>query len=590
MTAAAGKYQGMDRYECRKAWVADLEAAGHLVKTEKMTIPAGECYRCHNVVEPLISEQWFVKMKPIAEPALEIARTKELKFVPERFEKIYNHWLEDIKDWCISRQLWWGHRIPAYYCDDCGEMTVSREPVTVCPKCGGVHIRQDEDVLDTWFSSQLWPFSTLGWPEETEDLKYFYPTNTLVTGYDIIFFWVARMAFAATDEMKSSPFEHVLIHGLVRDALGRKMSKSLGNGIDPLEVIDQYGADALRFMLLSGIAPGSDIRYTDERVEAARNFANKLWNASRFVIMNLKDEAGNFLPMASAETADLQSEDKWIISTINSALPDITANMESFDFALAAGKINDLIWDNYCDWYIELVKARLWSEDEEDKKTARYVLVSTLKDLLKLLHPFMPFITEEIWSYLPKAEDAKDFLMLESWPQVRELDYGYDVSVIETAMDCIKAIRNIRVEAEAAPSRKLNARFVCDAIAEERVNDGLDHIIRLGNLTSAELLSAEEAKYFENEETITAALPGIQIFVPSDELIDFTAEQARLIREKDRLEKEVARGEGKLANEKFVAKAPAALIEEERTKLANYKDMLSKTLQRLETVNAKLMK
>jgi valyl-tRNA synthetase len=398
------------------------------------------------------------------------------------------------------------------------------------------------------------------------------------------------MAFAATDEMKSSPFEHVLIHGLVRDALGRKMSKSLGNGIDPLEVIDQYGADALRFMLLSGIAPGSDIRYTDERVEAARNFANKLWNASRFVIMNLKDEAGNFLPMASAETADLQSEDKWIISTINSALPDITANMESFDFALAAGKINDLIWDNYCDWYIELVKARLWSDDEEDKKTARYVLVSTLKDLLKLLHPFMPFITEEIWSYLPKAEDAKDFLMLESWPQVRELDYGYDVSVIETAMDCIKAIRNIRVEAEAAPSRKLNARFVCDALAEERVNDGLDHIIRLGNLTSAELLSAEEAKYFENEETITAALPGIQIFVPSDELIDFTAEQARLIREKDRLEKEVARGEGKLANEKFVAKAPAALIEEERTKLANYKDMLSKTLQRLDTVNAKLMK
>lgn len=588
MTAAAGKYQGMDRYECRKAWVADLEAAGHLVKTEKMTIPAGECYRCHNVVEPLISEQWFVKMKPIAEPALEIARNKELKFVPERFEKIYNHWLEDIKDWCISRQLWWGHRIPAYYCDDCGEMTVSREPVTVCPKCGGVHIRQDEDVLDTWFSSQLWPFSTLGWPEETEDLKYFYPTSTLVTGYDIIFFWVARMAFAATDEMKSSPFEHVLIHGLVRDALGRKMSKSLGNGIDPLEVIDQYGADALRFMLLSGIAPGSDIRYTDERVEAARNFANKLWNASRFAIMNLKDENGNFLPMADAKSAELKSEDKWMISTINSALADITANMESFDFALAADKINGLIWDNFCDWYIELVKARLWSDDEEDKKTARFVLVSTLKDLLKLLHPFMPFITEEIWSYLPKAEGAKDFLMLESWPEVKELDYSYDVSVIETAMDCIKAIRTIRVEAGAVPSRKLNARFVCDPLAEERVDDGLDYIIRLANLTSAELLSAEEAKYFENEETITAALPGIQIFVPSDELIDFSAEKERLLKEKDRLEKEVARAEGKLANEKFVAKAPAALIEEERTKLANYKDMLAKTTERLQTVLAKL--
>ncbi len=588
MTAAAGKYQGMDRYECRKAWVADLEAAGHLVKTEKMTIPAGECYRCHNVVEPLISEQWFVKMKPIAEPALEIARTKELKFVPERFEKIYNHWLEDIKDWCISRQLWWGHRIPAYYCDDCGEMTVSRQPVTVCPKCGGTHIRQDEDVLDTWFSSQLWPFSTLGWPEETEDLKYFYPTSTLVTGYDIIFFWVARMAFAATDEMKSSPFEHVLIHGLVRDALGRKMSKSLGNGIDPLEVIDQYGADALRFMLLSGIAPGSDIRYTDERVEAARNFANKLWNASRFVIMNLKAEDGSFLPMASEETANLKAEDKWIIATINNALADITANMESFDFALAAGKINDLIWDNFCDWYIELVKARLWSQDEEDKKTARFVLVSTLKDLLKLLHPFMPFITEEIWSYLPKAEDAKQFLMLESWPQIRELDYAGDVAVIETAMDCIKAIRNIRVGAEAAPSRKLNARFVCSGDAAERVSAGLDHITKLANLSGASILSEAEAKSFEHEETISAALPGIQIFVPSDELIDFSAEKDRLLKEKDRLEKEVARAEGKLANEKFVAKAPAKLIEEERAKLVNYRDMLAKTTERLQAVLAKL--
>ncbi len=445
-------------------------------------------------------------------------------------------------------------------------------------------------MLDTWFSSQLWPFSTLGWPDETEDLKYFYPTSTLVTGYDIIFFWVARMAFAATDEMKSSPFEHVLIHGLVRDALGRKMSKSLGNGIDPLEVIDQYGADALRFMLLSGIAPGSDIRYTDERVEAARNFANKLWNASRFVIMNLKDENGNFLPMADAKSAELKSEDKWMISTINSALADITANMESFDFALAADKINGLIWDNFCDWYIELVKARLWSDDEEDKKTARFVLVSTLKDLLKLLHPFMPFITEEIWSYLPREAGAKDFLMLEDWPQVKEMDYDYDVSVIQTAMDCIKAIRNIRVEAEAAPSRKLNARFVCDPMAEERVNDGLDHIIKLANLTNAELLSAEEAKYFEQEETITAALPGIQIFVPSDELIDFSAEQARLTKEKERLEKEVARAEGKLANEKFVAKAPTKLIEEEREKLAKYRDMLEKTAQRLETVSARLAK
>ncbi|MBR2098241.1 MAG: valine--tRNA ligase, partial [Firmicutes bacterium] len=416
MTAAAGKYEGMDRYECRKAWVADLEAAGYLVKVEKMVIPAGECYRCHTVVEPRISEQWFVKMKPLAEPAIEAVRKNETKFVPERFDKTYYHWMEDIKDWCISRQLWWGHRIPAYYCEDCGEMVVAKEEPSVCPKCGGTHFHQDEDVLDTWFSSALWPFSTLGWPENTEDLKKFDPTSTLVTGYDIIFFWVARMIFSGIEVMGKTPFEHVLIHGLVRDAQGRKMSKSLGNGIDPLEVIDTYGADALRFMLLSGIAPGSDIRYSSEKVEAARNFANKLWNASRFVIMNLQDENGEFRPIACAKCAKLKPEDKWIKARIESATAEITTNMENFEFALAAAKIWDLIWGSYCDWYIELVKPRLQGDDETDKQTARYVLVSALRDLLRLLHPYMPFITEKIYGFLPKKEGDPGFLMNDSWP------------------------------------------------------------------------------------------------------------------------------------------------------------------------------
>ncbi|MBR0210286.1 MAG: valine--tRNA ligase, partial [Firmicutes bacterium] len=445
MTAAAGKYEGMDRYECRKAWVADLEAAGYLVKVEKMVIPAGECYRCHTVVEPRISEQWFVKMKPLAEPAIEAVRKNETKFVPERFDKTYYHWMEDIKDWCISRQLWWGHRIPAYYCEDCGEMVVAKEEPSVCPKCGGTHFHQDEDVLDTWFSSALWPFSTLGWPENTDDLKKFYPTSTLVTGYDIIFFWVARMIFSGIEVMGKTPFEHVLIHGLVRDAQGRKMSKSLGNGIDPLEVIDTYGADALRFMLLSGISPGSDIRYQVEKVEGARNFANKLWNASRFAIMNIKDEEGNFLPMADEATAKLQAEDRWILQTVNDALPEINTNMERFEFALAAQKIYELIWGEFCDWYIELIKPRLYGADEEDKASARYCLVKCLKSMLKLLHPFMPFITEEIWSFLPGEEGAKQFLMLESWPAYDpSMNYEQDKQVLNLSMEIIKAIRGIR--------------------------------------------------------------------------------------------------------------------------------------------------
>ncbi len=586
MTQIAGKYAGMNRFDCRKAWVADLDAAGYLVKTEDIVIPTGTCYRCHDVVEPRISEQWFVRMEPLAGPAIEIAEKNELIFVPERFEKTYMHWLENIKDWCISRQLWWGHRIPAYYCEDCGEMIVARTEPEVCPKCGCTHFHQDEDVLDTWFSSALWPFSTMGWPDDTEDLKHYFPSSTLVTGYDIIFFWVARMAFATVDEMGVSPFKHVLIHGLVRDAQGRKMSKSLGNGIDPLDVIDKYGADALRFMLLSGIAPGSDIRYTNEKVEAARNFANKLWNASRFVIMNLKDEEGNFLPMADEKTAKLRPEDKWILASINKSLPDIGNNMENFDFALAAGKIYELIWNVFCDWYIELVKARLYGEDEEEKQTARFVLVKSLKNLLKLLHPFMPFITEEIWSFLPKEGNTNDFLIREQWPVYDgSMDYADDVAAVELAMEVIKSVRNIRAEAEAAPSRKMHAVLLASGKELEYLKTTENHIISQANLQGV-IFAGSAADV--PEETMSAALPGVEIYVPLDELLDYKAEYDRLIKERDRLEGEVKRTEGKLSNEAFVAKAPEKVVNAEKEKLANYRDMLKKTLDRIPVVEAKL--
>ena len=586
MTAAAGKYEGMDRYECRKAWVADLEAAGYLVKVEKMVIPAGECYRCHTVVEPRISEQWFVKMKPLAEPAIEAVRKNETKFVPERFDKTYYHWMEDIKDWCISRQLWWGHRIPAYYCEDCGEMIVAKEEPSVCPKCGGTHFHQDEDVLDTWFSSALWPFSTLGWPENTDDLKKFYPTSTLVTGYDIIFFWVARMIFSGIEVMGKTPFEHVLIHGLVRDAQGRKMSKSLGNGIDPLEVIDTYGADALRFMLLSGISPGSDIRYQVEKVEGARNFANKLWNASRFAIMNIKDEEGNFLPMADEATAKLQAEDRWILQTVNDALPEINTNMERFEFALAAQKIYELIWGEFCDWYIELIKPRLYGADEEDKASARYCLVKCLKSMLKLLHPFMPFITEEIWSFLPREEGAKQFLMLESWPAYDpSMNYEQDKQVLNLSMEIIKAIRGIRHEAEALPSRKLHAVILAEKDQEEAAKAGERYVKTLGNLEGISWIASKDEL---PEETMSAALPGVEVYVPLDDLMDYEAEYARLKKEEERLTKEVARVTNQLANEKFVSRAPAHVIQAERDKLAGYQDMLEKTLARIPVVEKKL--
>ena len=590
MNAMAGKYEGMDRYECRKAWVKDLEEAGYLVKIEEKVIPSGECYRCHNVIEPMISDQWFVAMEELAKPAIEVAKNGELTHVPDRFEKIYLHWLEEIRDWCISRQLWWGHRIPAYYCEKCGEMVVAAEMPEVCPKCGDTHFRQDEDVLDTWFSSALWPFSTLGWPEKTKDLEYFYPTDVLVTGYDIIFFWVVRMVFSGLEEMNESPFKYVYVHGLVRDAEGRKMSKSLGNGIDPLEIIDQYGADALRFMLLSGITAGNDMRFKMDKLESARNFANKLWNASRFTIMNLQDEEGNFRPMADgsegAETLALKDEDKWILSTINDAVEEITANLDKFELSLAAQKIYDLIWNEFCDWYIELVKARLYGDDEEDKKVARYVLVKALKDMLKLLHPFMPFITEEIWSYLPQEGNTEMFLMKESWPVYTEaLHFEEEEAKLLTAMDAIRSIRNIRAEADAAPSRKLTAVILASGKEADFMKD-TQHFLK--NIANVQEITFIDSKDQVPDEVMSAVMNNVEIYVPLDDLLDYKAELERLKKEKTRLEGEVKRTAGKLNNAGFVAKAPEAVVNAEREKLAKYEDMLAKIIERIPVVEAKV--
>ena len=594
MTKEAGKYEGMDRFDARKQWVKDLDDAGYLVKIEDVTIPTGQCYRCDTIVEPMLSDQWFVKMKPLAEPAVKVAKSGDLTHVPERFEKIYLHWLEDIRDWCISRQLWWGHRIPAYYCDNCGEIVVAKSMPETCPKCGHHEFHQDEDVLDTWFSSALWPFSTLGWPNKTEELDYFYPTNVLVTGYDIIFFWVVRMVFSGLEVMKEIPFDHVFVHGLVRDAEGRKMSKSLGNGIDPLEVIDEYGADALRFMLMNGTTPGNDMRFQLEKLESSRNFANKLWNASRFVIMNLKDEEGSFFDLyddaisgsqlemaANISALDLKNEDKWILSKINNAIEDITGNMDKFELSLAVQKIYDLIWNEFCDWYIELVKSRLYGEDEADKKVVRTVLVGTLSNILRLLHPFMPFITEEIWSFLKK--DGK--LISDVWPKYAEImNYSEAEHTIEDAMAVIKSIRNVRAEADAAPSKQLSAYIVANEEKTERIRAGEEHIRKLANITEIIYL-ADKSK--TPEESATAVIEGAEIFVPLDELLDYAAERERLAKEKDRLEGEIKRLSGKLSNEGFVKKAPEKVVNAEKEKLANYEEMYEKVLGRLDAVKNK---
>ncbi len=596
MNSLAGKYEGMDRFECRKAFIADLDAAGYLVKTEDKVIPVGGCYRCGTVVEPMLSDQWFVKMDELAKPAIEAAKKGNLIHVPERFEKIYLHWLEDIRDWCISRQLWWGHRIPAYYCDDCGELTVAEEIPAKCPKCGGTHIRQDDDVLDTWFSSALWPFSTLGWPEKNDDLDYFYPTSVLVTGYDIIFFWVVRMVFSGLETMGEVPFKHVYVHGLVRDEQGRKMSKSLGNGIDPLEIIDKYGADALRFMLINGITPGNDMRFIPSKLEASRNFANKLWNASRFVIMNLTDDDESFLPLADIsdgiEKLALSDEDKWILSTVNAAAAEITANIDKFELSLAAQKAYDLIWNYFCDWYIEFVKSRLYGDDEEDKMVARTVLVKVLKDLLKLLHPVMPFITEEIWSCLPHDasetddENPKCYLMRQQWPVYDEkLVFEEEEVIIGRAMEAVRTVRNIRLEVEAAPSKKVRAIIAAQGKTLEQLKKAERHIMTQANVSE---ISYVTDKSEVTEEVMSGILTDAEILIAMDELVDYKAEFERLTKEQKKLISEVERVQKKLANENFVSKAPEKVINAEREKMVKYEDMLNTVNERLAIVSAKL--
>ena len=582
MNDLAGQYAGMDRYECRKAWVKALDEAGYLVKTEDKVIPVGECYRCHTVIEPMISDQWFVKMEELAKPAIEAAKNGDIKHVPARFEKVYLNWLNDIHDWCISRQLWWGHRIPAYYCDQCGETVVAAEMPEKCPKCGCTHFTQDEDVLDTWFSSGLWPFSTLGWPDKTPELDYFYPTSVMVTGYDIIFFWVVRMAFSALEVTGEAPFEYVFLHGLVRDEQGRKMSKTLGNGIDPLEVIDQVGADALRFMLCTGNTPGNDMRFIPGRLENSRNFANKLWNASRFTIMNLVGEDDQFLPMADQETAVLRDEDKWMLTRVNQAVKYITDSLDKFELGLAAQRVYDLIWNEYCDWYIELIKSRLYGTDEEDKKTARFVLQKVLKDLLKLLHPFMPFITEEIYGYLPKDPATKDnpnsLLIRAQWPVYDpEMDYGEAVYRIETAMEIIKAVRNIRAEADAAPGRKLTMEIRTSALADV-IPEIQSYIRNMANITDIKVIPADATAA---DDAMTAAVKDAEILIPLQDLVDFDEEIKRLEKEQARLQSEVERVEKKLANKGFVNKAPEKVVQEEREKGEKYRDMLETVEKRL---------
>lgn len=581
MTALAGKYEGMDRYECRKAWVKELENKGFLVKTEDVVIPVGECYRCNTTVEPMISDQWFVKMEELAKPAIEAAKSGKLKHVPERFEKTYLHWLSDIHDWCISRQLWWGHRIPAYYCKDCGKIIVSKDEPKKCPKCGSQNIYQDDDVLDTWFSSALWPFSTLGWPEKTKELDYFYPNSVIVTGYDILFFWVIRMVFSGCEIMKEPPFEYIFLHGLVRDEEGRKMSKSLGNGIDPLEIIDEVGADALRFMLSSGITPGNDMRFIRNKLEASRNFANKLWNASRFTIMNLKDDKGEFLPMASSQTAIYQDEDKWMLSLINDGIKVITEHLGKFELSIAGQKIYDLIWNEYCDWYIELVKRRLYGNDEKDKLSARYVLQKSLKMLLKLLHPFMPFITEEIWGYLPKEEAEENLLISEAWPKHKKLNFDESREKIEMAKDIIKVIRNIRAEADTPPSRSLSLIIVSDKKAKE-IEASSGYIKSLANVSKIEII---QDKSKAPRDVMSGIVDGAEILIPMEDLIDFEAEILRLQAEKKRLIKEVDRVNKKLSNKNFVDKAPQKIVDEERAKGEKYEEMLEKVIDRLKSMS-----
>lgn len=564
MTSDCGKYAGMERYEARKAIVADLEQQGYLASIEPHQHNVGTCYRCGTTIEPMVSKQWFVRMTALAQPAIDVVREGKIRFVPERFDKNYYHWMENTRDWCISRQLWWGHRIPAYYCEDCGEITVSAEHIDCCAACGSKAIHQDEDTLDTWFSSALWPFSTLGWPEKTADMDYFYPTNTLVTGYDIITFWVSRMIFSGLEYTGKAPFDTVVIHGLVRDAQGRKMSKSLGNGIDPLEVIKEYGADALRFALVIGSTPGNDMRFSDEKVRAARNFANKLWNAARFVMMNLPEDFEPGLP--DVESLDLS--DRWVLSTLNTVAGNINDNLEKFELGLAAQKIQDFIWDVYCDWYIEIAKVRLNSENQQEADNARKVLVYVLSQALKLLHPFMPFITEEIYQALPGSEKT---IMTQSWPEhTEQLNFAKDEEDFTKIVDLIKAVRAVRAEMNVHPTKR--ASLILETSDGAAFEHGGQYLAKFAFATDVTVTAKYEGNTDGMVQIVTNAARG---FIPMMELIDREKELARLNKEKAAAEKEVAMFEKQLSNEGFVSKAPAAVVEGIRQKLAKVQDKLA---------------
>ena len=566
-----GKYAGLDRYEARKQILEELKEEGLLGKIEDYSHNVGTHDRCNTTIEPLVKEQWFVKMDELIKPAVEAVKSGEVKLIPERMEKIYFNWTDNIRDWCISRQLWWGHRIPAYYCDKCGETVVARKAPTVCPKCGGTHFTQDEDVLDTWFSSALWPFSTLGWPEMTEDLKYFYPTDVLVTGYDIIFFWVIRMIFSGYEQMGERPFKTVLFHGLVRDSQGRKMSKSLGNGIDPLEIIDQYGADALRLMLITGNAPGNDMRFYYERVEAARNFANKVWNASRFIMMNMEGKA-------VTKPESFEPADKWIISKLNRLVKEATDNMDNFELGIAVQKVYDFIWDEFCDWYIEMVKPRLYnSDDKASQNAALWTLKNVLIDALKLLHPYMPFITEEIFCNLQSEEET---IMLSSWPQYQEeRNFAAEEKAIETIKEAVRGIRNVRTSMNVAPSRKAAVYVVTE---KEDVRAAFEE----GKLFFASLAYASEVTIQKDksgiaDDAVSVVIPGAVLYMPFAELVDLKQEKERLQKEEKRLQGELARVNGMLKNEKFLAKAPEAKVAEEKAKLEKYTQMMQQVQERL---------
>ena len=574
MNSKAGKYAGMDRYECRKALVEDLEKEGLLVKVVPHSHNVGTHDRCGTTVEPMIKQQWFVKMDDLIKPAVEGVKNGDIKLLPKRMEKTYFNWTDNIRDWCISRQLWWGHRIPAYYCDECGEMVVSKNAPEKCPKCGCTHMTQDPDTLDTWFSSALWPFSTLGWPEKTEDLDYFYPNDVLVTGYDIIFFWVIRMIFSGYEQMGKAPFHTVLFHGLVRDSQGRKMSKSLGNGIDPLEVIDKYGADALRLTLITGNAPGNDMRFYWERVEASRNFANKVWNASRFIMMNLEG-----MEVTKPAISDLAPEDKWILSAVNTLTKEVTENMDKFELGIAVQKVYDFIWDEFCDWYIEIAKVRTYKKDEDARaaNSALWTLRTVLGQALKLLHPYMPFITEEIYCTLNPQEET---IMLADWPVYKEeWNFPAEEEMLAHVKELVKGIRNLRTEMDVPPSRKAKVFIVSEDKALCETFESMKKTYQ--NLISASEIDVQSDKAGIGEDAVSVVIPGAVVYMPLEDLVDMEKEKERLLKEEERLKKELARSHGMLNNEKFVSKAPAAKIQEERDKLAKYEQMMATVQERL---------